>query len=157
FVIRRGLVCLFISTLPAPAFYPPLPLARASVRGPVVPSTKSEELPEHLPGTPPKVQPATSAVFAGQVGHTYRFCSAARDNAGTPAHTSPDASVTLAPNRPPTLTCANQSVSLGGSLPINPTSVPSDNGSIAPIVVQNRDTDTGGISVRHGFVKGNSF
>lgn len=50
-----------------------------------------------------------------------------------------------APNTPPTLTYANQTVSLGGSLDINPTTGPFDNGSVSTVTVQSSGTFLGRI------------
>jgi len=61
--------------------------------------------------------------------------------------TNANLTVTVTANSAPTLSYTNQSVASGGSLPINPATGPTDNGSISSIVLQSQDTYTGAISV----------
>ncbi|HEX3280132.1 MAG TPA: SdrD B-like domain-containing protein [Pyrinomonadaceae bacterium] len=93
----------------------------------------------------------TSATYVGVVGHTYGFYSTARDNAGNieAAPATADTLVTLNANTPPVITYTNQNVTLGGSLNINPSSGPSDNGAVASIALLNQGTYTGGINVNN--------
>jgi hypothetical protein len=57
--------------------------------------------------------------------------------------------VTVTANAPPALSYANQAGAAGGALSINPTSGPSDDGSINSITVQSTGTYTGTISVNN--------
>jgi CSLREA domain-containing protein len=61
--------------------------------------------------------------------------------------TNANLTVTVTANSAPTLSYTNQSVASGGSLPINPATGPTDNGSISSIVLQSQGTYTGTISV----------
>jgi hypothetical protein len=58
-----------------------------------------------------------------------------------------DFQVNVTANTPPTLSYVGSSISGGASGNVNPVSAPSDNGSIAGLVVQSQGGYTGGISV----------
>ncbi|MBX7218680.1 MAG: putative Ig domain-containing protein [Blastocatellia bacterium] len=61
-----------------------------------------------------------------------------------------DLTVTVTPNTAPTLTFTTpQNVTVGGSLTVNPATGPTDNGSVASIVLQSQGTYTGTISVNN--------
>jgi hypothetical protein len=62
---------------------------------------------------------------------------------------APSASTTVTSDMPPTLTYGNQPVAFNGSLTINPTGGPSDNGTVSSIIVQSFGTYTGTISVNN--------
>ncbi|HEX9005067.1 MAG TPA: putative Ig domain-containing protein, partial [Blastocatellia bacterium] len=55
--------------------------------------------------------------------------------------------LTVTANSAPALTYSNHSLAAGGSLTVNPTTEPSDNGGISTIVIQSQGTYTGTISV----------
>jgi hypothetical protein len=58
-----------------------------------------------------------------------------------------DLEMDVSANTPPVLSYSDQAVSLAGSLPVNPSTGLSDNGTIASVVVQSTGTYTGTISV----------
>ncbi|HNG34653.1 MAG TPA: putative Ig domain-containing protein, partial [Blastocatellia bacterium] len=93
-----------------------------------------------------------TGVISAQVAATCtatnaNFTLTVTDNAGASATTT--LNVTVTANPAPTLSYANQSVTAGGALQINPATGPSDNSSIATIAVLSAGTFTGTISVNN--------
>ena len=97
----------------------------------------------------PTAPNASGQVFADVVAAcaatTANFTLRVTDSCGL--FTEATLTVTVTANTAPTLTYSTASVANGGSTTINPATGPSDNGSVASIVLQSQGTYTGTISV----------
>jgi len=89
----------------------------------------------------------TANVVASCTAATAGFTLTVIDN--TSATATVTLTVTVTANSAPVLSYSNQSVASGGSLTINPTSGPSDNGTVSSIIVLSQGTYTGSISVNN--------